>query len=196
MRFAAILVAVGLLYAGNSSAESGGRIQDDQVLARLSYQNGYGADWREREDSPRICFALYRDGYYKLFRVKQYTNESVEGMLPRDNFARINKLLKELDSDINRGGVVLRGSESFNAEIISEKQTIHFVWVDPDHERPFPDSVKSIVKWLQDFKPNDASPLTIRELSNQPICPHASGKPLEPKISRLEGSPIPDGCGK
>ena len=181
-----LMVAVAVLCCASSPAQSTKHDQDDSAIARLSYRSGYGVDWRQQNDSPRICFALYRNRDYKIFRVTEDGSKSVHGKLSDDEFVRVVKMLRKLGSETNRGGFILRGSESFIAEIMRADKTVHFVWVDPDHERPFPDSVMKIVNWLQDFAASGASPLTLRELSDDPICPSASEKPIQPAISRLQ----------
>jgi hypothetical protein len=70
---------------------------------------------------------------------------------------------------------------------VRDGKTVHSVWIDPDHERPFPDSAVRVVRWLQDFKAQGSSPVILRELSDQPICPLASEKPLRPVIGSLKG---------
>jgi hypothetical protein len=94
-------------------------------------------------------------------------------------------MLKDLDFDGSRGGVVLQGAERFVAEITREGKTIHYVWMNPDHQRPFPNSAARVINWLQDFEAEGASPLTLRELSEHPICPPASAKPVQPVIADL-----------
>jgi hypothetical protein len=92
-------------------------------------------------------------------------------------------MLENLDFQSNGGAVTRNGAEVFIAEGVRKRKTVHYVWIDPNHERPFPNSAMSVVKWLQDFKPEGSSPLTVRELSDQPsICPLAS-KPMLPLLA-------------
>jgi hypothetical protein len=47
---------------------------------------------------------------------------------------------------------VRQGSETLMAEVVRESKAMHYVWIDPDHQRPFPGSAISIVNWLENFK--------------------------------------------
>jgi hypothetical protein len=71
---------------------------------------------------------------------------------------------------------------------------MHYMWIDPDHKRPFPDSAISIVNWLQSFKASGASPLTLRELSETTICPPPSEKPAQPVIASVHDFPTDAIC--
>ncbi len=62
--------------------------------------------------------------------------------------------MKRLDLEGSGGGVIRNGSESFAAEIVRGNETIRYLWVDPDHQRPFPDSAVALINWLQGFAPN------------------------------------------
>ena len=176
-----LIAALTVLYSSVAPAQSKEH-SPDGLLARLSYHSTYGVDWREQQHSPRICFALYRSGHYGISRVTKDGTESLQGTLPQDELLRVGRMLKSLDSETNAGGIIRQGSESLRAEIVREGETIHFVWIDPDHERPFPDSAMRIVNWLQSFRALGASPLTLRELSEEPICPPASEKRVQPVL--------------
>ena len=184
MRITFFVIVIVFLCSPSSPGESTTRTDDDSVLARLSYAGGYMVDWREQTGSPGICFALYRSGRYRISRLTEAGNESLQGKLSEDAFDRLTKLLIRLDSESSPGGIVQKGAESFIVEIAREQDTIHQVWVNPDHQRPLPESVMRVVYWLQDFEATGAHPLTLRELSNQRICPTAS-EPLLPVISCL-----------
>jgi hypothetical protein len=56
-------------------------------------------------------------------------------------------MFKRLDSESKPAGIIRQGSKSFIAEISGRRENIHFLWVDPDHERPFPDSPSEIINW-------------------------------------------------
>jgi hypothetical protein len=152
----------------------------NNLLARLSYNSSYLADGREQQHSPRICFELYRSGRYRMSRMTKATTENLGGVLSQDQLSLVTKMLKRLDFDSSGGGIIRQGSESFAAEIVRGDQTTHYVWVDPDHQRPFPDSAVSIINWLQGLTAQGASPLTVPELSTDPICPRISDKPVQP----------------
>ncbi|MFZ0297190.1 MAG: hypothetical protein WAM13_02455 [Candidatus Sulfotelmatobacter sp.] len=185
-RTIAMLVALALLNAP-APAQSKEHTPDD-LLARLSYNSTYVWDVSENR-SPQICFALYRDGYFRISRRSrrvQDGTESLQGTLPQDQLARVQTLLKNLNSQTGVG-TIYKASESLTAEVMRDGKIVHFLWIDPDHERPFPDSVARVVDWLQDFAPQGSSPLTLRELSDQPICPSASEKPLHPVMASAQG---------
>jgi hypothetical protein len=186
-RIVAMIAALALLNAPAAPAQSKEHTPDD-LLARLSYNSTYV--WDVSQDrSPQICFALYRDGYFRISRRSRQTTggtESLQGTLPPDQLARVRTLLKNLDSQTGVG-TIHAASESLTAEIMRNGKIVHFLWIDPDHERPFPDSVARVVNWLQDFAPQGSSPLTLRELSDQPICPSASEKPLHPVMASVHG---------
>lgn len=186
--FLAILV---LLAPAAISAQSG-KLDRDGILARLSYQNTYAADWRTQEHSPHVCFALYEGGRYRISRVGKNGTENREGELSENELEQLTTMLKTLNSR-GSGGIIHQGSESFTAEVARDDDKVHFLWINPDHKRPFPTNAAQLVEWLHNFKAPDSAPFTLRELSNEPICPPASQKPVQPVASA-----IPSGlnCGK
>jgi hypothetical protein len=188
-RIIAMLAALAFLNAPAAPAQTKEHSPDD-LLARLSYNSTYV--WDVSDDrSPQICFALYRDGYFRISRRSRQAQDgtvSLQGTLPPDQLTRFRTLLKNLDSQTGVG-TIYKASESLTAEVMRDGKIVHFLWIDPDHERPFPDSVARVVNWLQDFVPQGSSPLTLRELSDQPICPSASEKPLHPVVASVEGMP-------
>jgi hypothetical protein len=185
----ALIGALALLNSPTAPPQSKEHPADD-LVARLSYGSTYF--WDQNQDrSPQICFALYRDGYYRLSRKSRSApdgTESLQGTLSSDQLARIRTLLKNLDVETGEVGAIRKASESFIAEVVRDGKTVHSVWIDPDHERPFPDSAIRVVNWLQDFEDQGSSPLTLHELSDRPICPSASEKPLHPVIASLDGT--------
>lgn len=194
-RTIAMLAALAFLNAPAAPAQSKEHTPDD-LLARLSYNSTYV--WDVSQDrSPQICFALYRDGYFRISRKSRQVpdgTESLQGTLPPDQLTRFRTLLKNLD--VQTGvGTIHKASESLTAEVMRNGKIVHFLWIDPDHERPFPDSVARVVNWLQDFSPQGSSPLTLRELSDQPICPSASEKPLHPVMASVQGMSEVPLCG-
>src|SRR2546430_2461953 len=62
----ALIVVLPFLYS--LIAAQAGEHSPDGPVARLSYSSTYGVDWREQKNSPRICFALYRSGRYRILR--------------------------------------------------------------------------------------------------------------------------------
>jgi len=122
---------------------------------------------------------LYRDGHYEILRVTENGTETLQGTLSQDEITRLNRSLETLNSESNSRGVIRQGLEPFIAEILRGDETIRFVWIDPDHDRRFPNRVVKIVNWLQSFKAAGAFPLTLHELSDRPICPRAA-QPFRP----------------
>jgi hypothetical protein len=175
-----ILFASSIL-ASAQSKEPG----SDSLLARLSYNGGTSLIGDMQEGYPQSCFALYRNGYYQILRTSKDGTESFQGTLSQHQRLHLGRMLKDLDFEGSRGGVVLQGAERFVAEITREGKTIHYMWMNPDHQRPFPNSAARVINWLQDFEAEGASPLTLRELSEHPICPPASAKPVQPVIADL-----------
>ena len=158
------------------------------VLARLSYNNTYPAVSGQKH-SPRICFELYRSGRYRESRMTDGATKTLGGTLTQDQLGAITQLMKKLDFESSGGGVTRSGSESFAAEIVRGKETIRYLWIDPDHQRPFPDSAAHIIDWLQGFATRDASPITVPELSTDPICPRVSVNPVQPVAANTIVSP-------
>ena len=187
LRTTLTLLILGLTFA-QSRAYS-----PDSLLARLSYGSGRIIDWRQEQGNPQICFALYRNGYYQVSRLTEGGPETLQGTLSEDEAVRFRSMLGNLDFQSSGGAVILNSAEVLEAEVVRKGKTMHYIWIDPDHERPFPKSAMSIVKWLHDFKPEGASPLTVRELSDQPsICPVAS-QPMLPLFASLNpqvGGPL------
>jgi len=157
-----------------------------ELLTRISYRSTYGVDWREQKSSPQICFALYRDGHYRLSRMTESGTRGFQGTLSDNMLSRLSEILKKLDAQRREDGIIWQGSESVMVETAGKAD--RYAWVDADHRRPFPESVLDLVHWLQGFKAQDAAPLNLRDLSDQPICPPASEKPLHPTVAALSGA--------
>jgi len=78
------------------------------LVARLSYRSTYGVDWREQDRYPRICFALYRSGDYRLTRMTKNGTETLHGTLSQGQIAEVSGALDKLDSKNRAGGIILR----------------------------------------------------------------------------------------
>jgi hypothetical protein len=149
------------------------------VMARLSYKNTL-----TESSSGQVCFALYRSGYYRLFRLTENGSQTVHGYLPENQFAEARRVLNELPFSSNRSGITHNGMESLVAELYRAEGVVNFkdeppyitrlVWVNPDGDQPLPISASKVVNWLQAFKPKHASILKVGELD--PTCPSASLK--------------------
>ena len=154
-------------------------------VARLSYSNWYVRDWSEQQSS-RICFALYDNGYYQLVKLtKDGSEEGLHGTMSPSQVSRLRKLVNAFDSNAAGAGGVLEGSESLTVDLINDRGTRRYQWVDRDHQNPLPATAVRIVHWLQVFRAEGAEQLTLRELGEQSICPPGSLKPLVPTIAHL-----------
>ncbi len=58
------------------------------------------------------------------------------------------------------------------------------IWIDPDHNRAFPQSVDRLVDWLQTFEALGSTTIELHELSDIAVCPSANDNPL-PLVSGL-----------
>ena len=156
----------------------------NNLLARLSYDSTYVTDERGQphfsQNFSRICFEVYRDGRYRISRMALGRTENLRGTLSEEQLSNVGSLLKKVDFDSKGGGIVRQGSETFVAEIVRGGQTVRFIWVDPDHHRPFPAAADSVIRWLQEFKAQGATALTAPESSTMQICPRMSDRPVQP----------------
>ena len=180
-----VIVMLPVLVVGTCFAQVKNR-DSRELMTRISYRSTYGVDWRRQEGSPQICLALFRGGYYKLSRMTEFGAQAFHGTLSKDQVSRVGEMLKKLDAQRREDGIIRQGSESLVVEIAGREK--RYAWVDADHRSPFPESVIELVHWLQGFKVQDAAPLALHELSDQPICPPASEKLLQPTVAGLVGS--------
>jgi len=160
----------------------------NNLLARPSYDSTYVTEERGQPhfsgDFSRICFEVYRDGRYRTSTMALGRTENLRGNLSEEQVSQVASLLKKVDFDSKGGGIVRQGSETFVAEIVRGGQTARFIWVDPDHHRPFPDAAESVIRWLQEFKAQGATALTAPESSMMQICPRMSDRPVQPAGER------------
>lgn len=177
-----VRVILPALIAGTCFAQVKSR-DSRELLTRISYRSTYGGDWRGQEGSPQICFALYRSGYYRLSRLTEFGAQAFQGTLAKDQVSRVGEMFKKLKAQHREDGIIREGSESVVVEVAGKEK--RYAWVDADHRSPFPESVFELVRWLQGFNAEDAAPLTLHELSDQPICPPASEKLLQPTVAGL-----------
>src|SRR5438552_12269501 len=164
----------------------------NNLLARLSYDSTYVTEERGQPHFSRVCFEVYRDGRYRISRMALGRTENLRGTLSEEQLSNVGSLLKKVDFDSKGGGIVRQGSETFVAEIVRGGQTARFIWVDPDHHRPFPDAAESVIRWLQEFKAQGATALTAPESSTMQICPRMSDRPVQPVAAVWMG--IGRGC--
>lgn len=183
MRFGILAVITSLLISETGLAQLKDRASETQPVTRIAYRSTYGVDWREEGDSPQVCFALYRDRYFRLSKMTENGMQAFYGTLSQDHFSEIAQMLKNLPVQKRNNGIIRGGSESLTVDITGRSN--RYTWVDADHQSPFPKSVTNIVGWLQGFTTQAAAPFALRELSDEPICPPASEKPLQPTTAGL-----------
>jgi len=129
---------------------------------------------------------LEQNGRYRIEKkiTKSGGTEISQGLLSADEVSRVSQMLKSVaGAEPTTGGWVQRGAERFIAEIQQDDQTRRLRWIDPDHTRPFPESVTRIVNWLQDFKTESSS--FSQTLPIPSVCPVWS-EPLQPQSAKLE----------
>ena len=198
-------IAVSLVFATLASIASFSQSEtthNEGLLARLSYRSTFVEDSGQ---AAQICFAIYENGFYRLLRAEPGTifkpgssqiGPSVfEGRLSKGQLARLRAMLRELNFRSAGGGLVLEGSESFTAEVRHGGKTAQYTWIDADHLHPFSGSVAGLVDWLQRFNAGNSNPLTLRELSDVPLCPPMNAKPVQPAIAGLPRRPDGNNCG-
>lgn len=155
------------------------QLRSSGVVARISYDSTFVGDAVQWQP-PRMCFEVYRTGRYRVSRATKNGIETLGGSLSDDQHNLVARMVGQLDFDSRVGGLLQRGSESFEAEVLRDGQWTRFAWLNPDHRRPFPDSAVRLIQWLQRFKPEGAIPLSSPEASTDPICPRMSEQPLLP----------------
>lgn len=176
-------------------ADSAQKPEQGAVLARLSYTSTYFrvANANEEKYLPSVCFELYRDGQYRIVRTAAKgapqrpgpRAENRAGKLSQDQFDTIRRMLTQLDFPSSPWGVIRKGSESFVAEIPNGAEERSLLWVDPDHQRPFPESAAKVIAWLRSFTHSqDATPFNVPQITTDPLCPRISQTPLQPANSR------------
>src|ERR1700730_9661199 len=99
--FVVFLPTVVLLVATTSVAQSK-KSDSDGLMARLSYQSGrmiidwQYQDWRYQKGYPHICFAVYRSGYYRISRLAEYGQQTLEGTLSKDQLGGLDRVLDKI----------------------------------------------------------------------------------------------------
>ncbi|MGE0406045.1 MAG: hypothetical protein AB7O65_07090 [Candidatus Korobacteraceae bacterium] len=134
------------------------RTTETDLLARFSYGvNGVVAAPRTASET---CFSVDRSGKYFLQRRAGIGRTVVlAGTLAE---ARRQELERMLDAPVfssleSSGGGMLRSKmERFVAEVPREDKSQFLVWSNNDEQRPFPDAVRAVVNWLQNFSAEGA----------------------------------------
>jgi TonB family protein len=154
-----------------SVAELVNWVNPDSLMARLSYHRT-SVVWLPNQGHSWVCFALHRSGRYRVLMDTEKGTEFLRGELSPTQLSSVIRMLAGLDFQTSAGaGIIRQGSETFEAEAHVAGETQRYVWLDPDHQRPFPKPAKVVVDWLRDFKAEGASPLTLGEFSVQEVCP-------------------------
>jgi TonB family protein len=153
-----------------SVAELVNSVNSASLMARLSYHR-VSVVWIPHQGHSWVCFALYRSRRYRVLMDTEKGTEFLEGELSPSQLSTVIRMLAGLDFQTSVGGIVRQGSETFKAEVHVAGETQRYVWLDPDHQRPFPGSAKVVVDWLRDFNAEGASPLPLGEFSEQEVCP-------------------------
>ena len=190
----ALLFCIVFQASSFSQTELSHKPEQGAVLARLSYTSTYVVNGDEEKYLPSVCFELYRDGQYRIARRVTKgapprlgpREENRAGRLSQDQFETISKTLMQLDFRSSPEAVVVRkGLESFVAEIANGAEEKRLLWVNPDHQRPFPESAAKVIGWLADFQNSeDAMPFTVPQITTDPVCPRISQTPLQPANRR------------
>jgi hypothetical protein len=185
LRLAVYLVAF-VLFALVISVAQLKKSPSGDLMARLSYGRGRMIDWRYEKGYPQVCFAAYRSGYYRISRLTEQGRQNLEGVLSKDQLAELDRLLKNVHFESEGGGFQsLQGAESLVAEVVRHGESTRYVWVNPENRNPLPKSGKDVVEWLENFQAQGATPFTLHELSNVPVCPPVNARPVQPVIAGL-----------
>lgn len=151
-------------------------------------------------DSPHICIALYENGLYRLSKVGADKSDLLpspilQGTLTKEELDRFVALLHNLRSNYRQDGIVREGTASFVAELTSNGKPVRYIWTDADHRDPFPGSIRKVVHWMQDFKAEDSTVITLHELSSIPSpCPSLNEKSFQPVIAGLNPDQTGGSC--
>jgi hypothetical protein len=180
------------------------------LLARMSFASSWIPSGFE--GFPQICFSVDRSGNYEMRRVtlkvsaetlhgfpdskedakaivKEPQTELVQGTLAPNELKTLVTLLQDPDFRAlprSTGGIVRKGAETFVAEIPRASGVQRVVVSDADRENPFPHSVRGIVSWLRQFKPEGAMPLDVSALD---ICPSGAVQPVNPNSALSRPTP-------
>jgi hypothetical protein len=174
----AVLIAIiATLVASHSVAQNNGThkgLKDEKasLLARLSYNSTWFMS-PDQHKSRRICFAVFRDGRYRMLRTTaDGKSERLKGAIEPEELKQIEVLLETPSFRAlagQRGGIVRSGSETFIAEVPRDVGIQRVLWMNPDREEPFPRPAAQVVNWLQSFEPKHAEALVETEFPD--ICP-------------------------
>jgi hypothetical protein len=167
------------------------------LLVRMSFASSWVTS---RFDSfPQTCISVDRSGHYEMRRMTMKGNdefvegtphtELLQGTLPPKELKKLEMMLHDPEFRTlpkSGGGILLKGAETFVAEVPRASGAQRVVVSDTDGENPFPPSAQRIVNWLQRFKAEGAEPLDVSALD---ICPSGALQPVKPNTALLQ--PVP-----
>jgi hypothetical protein len=178
----AVLIAIfATLVTSPSLAQNNGtNDENSSLVARLSYNSTWFVS-PDQKRSPRICFAVFKDGRYRMLRkTTDGKIQRMQGVIVPEDLGQIDAMLKSPSFRAlagQRGGVVRSGSETFMAEVPREDGVQRLLWMNPDREDPFPQAAAQVVDWLQRFEPKHGERLVDTEFPE--VCPQ-SGPGVRP----------------
>jgi hypothetical protein len=171
----AVLIAIiATVVTSPLFAQNDGRPAENATLvARLSYYSTWFVS-ADQKTSPWICFAVFNDGRYRMLRrTADGKIQRVQGVIVPEELGQIEAMLKSPSFRAlagQRGPAVVRsGSETFMVEVPREKGVQRLLWMNPDHEDPFPPAAAQVVDWLQRFEPKHGERLVDTEFLD--VCP-------------------------
>jgi hypothetical protein len=187
---------------GQQPQTNGRESSGPSLLVRMSFANSF-VRWGY-DSLPQICFSIDRSGHYEMRRLTMKGGapylqgtphpELLQGTLPSVELGKLEKLLgdpefvKLTDAPAS---ILLKGAETFVAEVPRDTGVQRVVMSDADGQNPFPHSVRRIVSWLQQFKDEGAEPL---DVSAPDICPSRTLQPVHPNIAALQPAPSSGAC--
>jgi len=182
MRTGLSVISIMLWLVANAVSQNSPSVDKPlpKPIARISYSSGI-LESSYLQGPPKFCFALFGEGFYRMSRLTpRGTTEKVQGMLSADQLAVFRKILEGVKFQSGGGGLVQNNAESFIAQITRDDQTRRYFWVDPDQRKPLPASALKVVKWLQNFRPQNEEIVDVPEGTENPICPPVWEKPVQP----------------
>jgi hypothetical protein len=115
--------------------------------------------------------------------------ELLQGTLPPKELKKLEMMLHDPEFRTlpkSGGGILLKGAETFVAEVPRVGEVQRVVTSDADGENPFPPSAQRVINWLQRFKAEGAEPL---DVSAPDICPSGALQPVKPNTALLQPAP-------
>jgi hypothetical protein len=190
-----LLIVSFLLISLGLWAQEGNRLNDSDLLARLSFERS----WMAQEGGIRhVCVAVSRDGDYRIVRT-DYLGQTLRlhGKMPGEQFQQLTKLLEAAEFRAlsgNHGGLIRQGAESFTAEIPGvsrehadalgrwlDHDVWRLQWLNGDGESPFPGAVAKVVDWLRQFQPKGGKSFSYAEFPD--VCPTGGFRLLQPAVA-------------